>query len=223
MTQVDHKSPKKGVEFIGGKLLVVPGRFGNNHWSQEGVCISHEDLEKLYNKHLDKIGAIISSSAFFAPRVPDNLKKIAKFAKEQNLVHIVNNAYGIQSSILISYLRSAVDAGRVDAIVQSTDKCFLTPVGGAVITSPSLEIIGNISHSYAGRASAVPVLHLLVSLLSMGKNGYMKLMEAQQRARELLYSQMSALAREYNEHLINCANPVSCALSLDHFSFSMIK
>lgn len=218
MTQIDHKSPKKGVEYVGGKILIVPGHFGKNHWAEEGVFVSMKELENIYLEKADKIGAIVSSSAFFAPRVPDDLKKIARFAKEHNLIHIVNNAYGLQSARLVNHLRSAVDAGRIDAIVQSTDKCFLTPVGGAVIAASDPDLIGSISNSYAGRASAAPVLHLLVSLLSLGKKGYLELMETQRYARNLLESEMKALAEEFGEKLIKCENPVSCALTLSNLS-----
>ena len=60
-----------------------------------------------------------------------------------DLVHIVINAYGVQSPEWMKLIRSAIDAGRVDVIIQSTDKNFLTPIGGAVIASPYKEIDNN--------------------------------------------------------------------------------
>lgn len=222
MPQLDHNSPRKGIEFIGGEILIVPGRFGENHYSTEGSYVDMTDIEKIYNDNALKISAIVSNSAFFAPRVPDNLKKIAKFAQENNLIHIVNNAYGIQSEKLSKLIRSAIDAGRVDAIVQSTDKCFLTPVGGAVITSPHKEVIETISQVYAGRASASPVLQLLVSLLSIGQNGYREKMQAQITARRLLEEKMSTLADSLQERIIDCNNPVSCAMTLKNLTQNQI-
>ena len=45
----------------------------------------------------------------------------------------------------------------MDVCVQSTDKNFLVPVGGAVVASPSKEPIDRICKSYPGRASSSPV------------------------------------------------------------------
>ena len=116
----------------------------------------------------------ISLTSFFPPREHDDIKEISKFAKEKNLVHIIINAYGVQCPEWMKLIRSAIDAGRVDVIIQSTDKNFLTPVGGAVIASPHEEVITKISQAYAGRASAAPVVNFLISMLSLGINGYQK-------------------------------------------------
>ncbi len=222
MTQVDHNSPHKGIEFIGGQIQTIPGKFGRNHYAEEGVFVDIEDLQQVYESRRNSVSAIVSNSAFFAPRVPDNLKQIAKFAQEHNLIHIINNAYGIQSKKISTLIRKAIDAGRVDAIIQSTDKCFMTPVGGAVITSPREEIITSISQAYAGRASASPVVQLLVSLLSMGKSGYRKRMEEQLKNRLLLDQQMLSLANSHHERLITCNNPVSCAMTLSQLNSDQI-
>lgn len=223
MTQIDHKSPRKGIEYIGGVLKIIPGRFGNNYYAKEGVFTNIEEIKKIYNSNSDKISAIISSTCFFAPRVPDNVKEIAKFAKENQIIHIINNAYGLQTPSLLKLIRQSIDAGRVDAIIQSTDKNFLTPVGGAVITSPNADLIETISKCYAGRASASPVVQLLVSLLSMGKQGYLSRIEKQQQNRKILQDALINVAKEFNEHIIECNNPVSCAMSLRNLKSEKIQ
>lgn len=40
--------------------------------------------------------------------------------------------------------------GRVDAFVQSTDKNFMVPVGGAVVASSSEEFVTSVSQMYPG-------------------------------------------------------------------------
>ena len=40
--------------------------------------------------------------------------------------------------------------GRVDAFVQSTDKNFMVPVGGAIVASSSADFIQRISQMYPG-------------------------------------------------------------------------
>ncbi len=62
----------------------------------------------------------------------------------------------MQCPDILKQIRQAIDAGRVDAIIQSTDKNFLTPVGGSVILTPSEEECDAISQVYAGRASLPP-------------------------------------------------------------------
>jgi O-phospho-L-seryl-tRNASec:L-selenocysteinyl-tRNA synthase len=52
----------------------------------------------------------------------------------------------------------------------------MVPVGGSVITSGDREIIKKISEIYPGRASAAPVMDLLITLLSMGKKGWSNLL-----------------------------------------------
>ncbi len=79
-------------------------------------------------------------TSFFPPREHDDIKEISKFAKKHDLVHIVINAYGVQSPEWMKLIRIGIDAGRVDAIIQSTDKNVLTPVGGALIASPNEDI-----------------------------------------------------------------------------------
>jgi O-phospho-L-seryl-tRNASec:L-selenocysteinyl-tRNA synthase len=57
---------------------------------------------------------------------------MAQLAKLHGIPHLINNAYGLQSSKICHLVNEAIRVGRVDAIVQSTDKNFMVPVGGAV-------------------------------------------------------------------------------------------
>jgi O-phospho-L-seryl-tRNASec:L-selenocysteinyl-tRNA synthase len=51
-------------------------------------------------------------------------------------------------------ISKAMQQGRVDAFVQSTDKNFMVPVGGAIISSKSKEFINLIAGTYAGTFSS---------------------------------------------------------------------
>lgn len=44
---------------------------------------------------MENILCILSTTSCFAPRVPDNIEKIAEIAKNYNIFHVINNAYGI--------------------------------------------------------------------------------------------------------------------------------
>ena len=61
----------------------------------------------------------------------DSLVEVAKMCAELDVGHVVNNAYGVQSRSLCALVTKAWRRGRVDGVVQSTDKNFLVPVGGA--------------------------------------------------------------------------------------------
>jgi len=206
--QIDHKSLLKSIELMGLKTKIIKGKiFG------DAVRIPTEDIETNID---NDCYAIISITSFFPPREPDNIKEISKLAQEKDLVHIIINAYGVQSPEWMKLIRSAIDAGRVDAIIQSTDKNFLTPVGGSLIASPAKENIIKISQTYAGRASATPVVNFLISMLSLGINGYQKLIEEQQQNRKLLEEKLSIVAKKLNERILEIYNPVAVALSLEN-------
>ena len=71
-------------------------------------------------------------------------------------------------------ITSAVRKGRVDAIIQSTDKNFMVPVGGSIVAAPSKrpELVAALNKSYPGRASVSAHLDLFVTLLHLGVNGW---------------------------------------------------
>ncbi|MBY8988432.1 MAG: O-phosphoseryl-tRNA(Sec) selenium transferase [Candidatus Lokiarchaeota archaeon] len=206
--QIDHNALIKAFDLIGVKRKVVKGKkFG------DAVRIPIEDIEESLD---DDCFAIISLTSFFPPREHDDIKEISKFAKKHDLVHIVINAYGVQSPEWMKLIRIGIDAGRIDAIIQSTDKNVLTPVGGAIIASPIEEVITKISQAYAGRASATPVVNFLISMLSLGIEGYQQLLEEQQKNRKLLENKLQEVAKKIGEKIFNVFNPVAVAMSLNN-------
>lgn len=206
--RVDHNSLLKAIKFVGITPKIIDGKvFGDS------VRVPFEDIQDALD---DDCFGIISLTSFFPPREHDNLKKISKFARENDLCHIIINAYGVQSPEWMKLIRSAIDAGRVDAIIQSTDKNVLTPVGGAVIASPSKEIIENISQTYAGRASAAPVVNFLVAMLSLGRQGYQDLLHQQQKNRQLLEEKLEQFSERIDERILDVFNPVAVAMTLNH-------
>ncbi len=206
--QIDHNALIKAFDLVGVKRKVVKGRkFG------DAVKIPIEDIEASLD---NDCFAIISLTSFFPPREHDNIKEISKFAKKHDLVHIVINAYGVQSPEWMKLIRIGIDSGRIDAVIQSTDKNVLTPVGGAIIASPSEDIITKISQAYAGRASATPVVNFLISMLSLGIEGYQQLLEEQQKNRKLLEDKMQKAAEKIDERILKVFNPVAVAMSLNN-------
>ncbi|MHA1229618.1 MAG: O-phosphoseryl-tRNA(Sec) selenium transferase, partial [Candidatus Helarchaeota archaeon] len=206
--RADHRSPLKGIEFVGMKPIIVEGIINE----RDAVEIPPENIE---NAITDNTAAILSTTSFFPPRESDNIKEIAKIAKAHGIYHIINNAYGAQSRFFMKKIQGAIDAGRVDAIIQSTDKNFLTPVGGAIISSPNKELIEKIAEKYAGRANAAPIIQFVASVLTLGYKKYLELQEIQQKNRKLLEKELTIIAEKYDERVLPIENPISCALTIN--------
>lgn len=204
--RVDHKSPLKAMRLAGMKVKTLDGIiFG------DAVRIPVEDVE---NAVTNETAVIMSTTTFFPPREPDRIKEIAKIAEAAGVFHIINNAYGIQSREIMRMIRGAIDAGRVDVIIQSTDKNFLTPVGGSVIASPNKEFLELVSKSYVGRATAAPIVQFLAAILTLGVKGYEKLRDEQESNRRLLGERLQDLARKHGERVLDVYNPIAAAVTL---------
>lgn len=205
--QIDLNTPLKAIRLAGLKEKIVQGEIYG-----DAVNVPAENIEKAINENT---AAILSTTTFFAPREPDRIKEIARIAKEKNVPHIVNNAFGLQSQEVMKLVRGAVDAGRVDAVVQSTDKNFLCPVGGAIVASPNEEFLDAVSETYAGRASAAPIVQFLAAVLSIGVEGYEKLRNQQEENRRFLESALKEVAEKHGQRVLNVDNPISVAMTLE--------
>jgi O-phospho-L-seryl-tRNASec:L-selenocysteinyl-tRNA synthase len=204
--RIDHKAPLKAIQLAGLQEKIVDGVI-----TGDSVNVPTGDIDEAVT---EKTCAILSTTTFFPPREPDKIKEIAKIAEEKNVPHIINNAYGVQSRKIMKLIKSAIDAGRVDAIIQSTDKNFLTPVGGALVASPNEEFLDRISEVYAGRASAAPIIQFLAAILSIGLEGYEKLRTEQEENVKLLEKSLKEIAERHSERILNVYNPVSVAMTL---------
>lgn len=102
-------------------------------------------------------------------------------------------------------------------VVQSTDKNFMVPVGGAIVASRSAEFIDLVSSCYPGRASMAPILDLFMTLLSMGETGYRTLLNDRKLLCAQLTEGLNAFAAQHNFTVLPSeANSISFGLSLDH-------
>ncbi|XP_049645955.1 O-phosphoseryl-tRNA(Sec) selenium transferase [Suncus etruscus] len=163
----------------------------------------------------DSILCVHSTTSCFAPRVPDRLEELSVICAKYEIPHIVNNAYGLQSSKCMHLIQQGARVGRIDAFVQSLDKNFMVPVGGAIIAGFNKSFIQEISKMYPGRASASPSLDVLITLLSLGSNGYKKLLKERKDMFSHLSSQLKKLAEAYGERLLQTPhNPISLAMTL---------
>lgn len=58
-------------------------------------------------------------------------------------------------------IQEATRVGRVDAFVQSTDKNFLVPVGGAIVASSNPDFVKKVAQTYPGNIIACNKCHFV--------------------------------------------------------------
>jgi O-phospho-L-seryl-tRNASec:L-selenocysteinyl-tRNA synthase len=206
--RLDHSSPMKGIALTGLDIVTTPTVL-------EGDAVS-ADLVKLEEEVSKReTCAILATTTFFPPRESDQVKEIARLCSDKDIPLVINNAYGVQSEAIMARLQSAIDAGRVDAIVQSSDKNFLAPVGASILVSPSQETVEITAESYAGRASAAPVAQTLAALLALGLERYRILRDEQLENKHLLDAKLAEIAESIGQRVLSVENPVASAMTLD--------
>ncbi|TGZ37755.1 O-phosphoseryl-tRNA(Sec) selenium transferase [Temnothorax longispinosus] len=134
-----------------------------------------------------------------------------------NVLHYI--AKSLQSTRCMHLIQEASRKGRVDAFVQSTDKNFLVPVGGAIIGSFDKNLLDRISKMYPGRASASSVMDVMITLLSLGMAGYKQLIAQRKEMYSYLKEELGKLATRHGERLLDTkGNPISMAMTLQCLS-----
>lgn len=174
-SRIDQKSCFKAIGAAGLEPIVVELK------PIEGTDALGTDLEGMQaaieRVGADKVLCICTTTSTFAPRVPDFIDEVALVASKLDVPHVINNAYGLQCSKCTHLIETGCRRGRVDAFVQSTDKNFMVPVGGAIVAGPSSALVDKVSSLYPGRASMGPVLDLFITLLSLGVSGWTGLLQ----------------------------------------------
>ncbi|EFC49610.1 predicted protein [Naegleria gruberi] len=218
--RIDQQSVLKSIDTAGFTPIVIENVL-NEDGSIEANLQSIES--KIQQVGAENILCVLSTTSCFAPRVPDDVFEIGKICFKYGIGQVVNNAYGVQSKIIMERINKTIASSKstITCFVQSTDKNFMVPVGGAVVSSGSdITFIDKVSKIYAGRASMTPILDLFITLLSMGKDGWEKLLAE----REVLFQHFVS---EIESKLTNTQskfslirgslqrNQISFALSID--------
>ncbi|XP_064484110.1 O-phosphoseryl-tRNA(Sec) selenium transferase-like [Ornithodoros turicata] len=210
-SRIDQKSCLKSMLTAGYKPIIIECVLRGDQL-QTDVGMMGKKVQEL---GADNIACVLTTTSCFAPRAPDDLEGVAKMCKEFNIPHLVNNAYGVQSTKCMHLIEQASRAGRVDAYVQSTDKNFLVPVGGAVIAGFDKTLVEGIAKTYPGRGSGSPTLDLFITLLSVGKNGYLKLRNERKQLFQHLVEQLSNVVGKYGQRVLHTpGNQISVAFTL---------
>ncbi|XP_004762735.1 O-phosphoseryl-tRNA(Sec) selenium transferase [Mustela putorius furo] len=213
--RIDQKSCFKSMITAGFEPVVIENILEGDELRTDLKAVE----SKVQELGPDSILCVHSTTSCFAPRVPDRVEELAVICANYGIPHIVNNAYGVQSSKCMHLIQQGARVGRIDAFVQSLDKNFMVPVGGAIIAGFNDSFIQEISKMYPGRASASPSLDVLITLLSLGSNGYKKLLKERKEMFSYLSSQLEKLSECYNERLLHTPhNPISLAMTLKTLS-----
>ncbi|KAL1460770.1 hypothetical protein WDU94_012721, partial [Cyamophila willieti] len=167
-SRIDQKACFKSIITAGLHPIVIETLMSGDELRTDLVSLESQ----MATLGSDNIVCVLTTTSCFAPRVADNLDPIAALCQRYNIPHVINNAYGLQSTRLMKLIQEAARKGRVDCFVQSTDKNFLVPVGGSIISGFDKSLLEKIAKNYPGRASASPAMDVFITLLSLGINGY---------------------------------------------------
>jgi len=209
--RIDQKSCFKSILTAGLTPLIVENEICADGSMQTNVTA----IRELMVRYGERVLCVLSTTSCFAPRQPDLVDEIAKLCKEHNIGHVINNAYGVQCTYITKLINRAAVVGRVDAVVQSTDKNFMVPVGGAIVSSSHVKFITDLSAIYPGRASAAPIMDLFITLLSMGENGYKSLLLERIRVLHILTEGLQSFASSFGERIMLAPrNSISIGVTL---------
>eukprot|EP00908_Phaeocystis_cordata_P025735 Transcript_8215.p2 GENE.Transcript_8215~~Transcript_8215.p2 ORF type:complete len:477 (+),score=137.60 Transcript_8215:52-1431(+) len=213
--RIDQKSCLKAVAAAGCVPIVVESRIEGDELRTdvEGV------RERIASLGAEQVLCVLATTSCFAPRGVDKLLELSRLCAEQEVPHLVNNAYGVQCANCMKAIAVASKHGRLDVFIQSTDKNFLVPVGGAVVATCSKEhgapLMKKVSATYPGRASVSPILDLFCTLLHLGADGWAKLLADRQALLPGFRAQLAALAERHGERLLSTPhNSISMAITL---------
>ena len=162
--------------------------------------------ERIETLGSDSILCVFSTTSCFAPRHPDDVEIIAMLCKDKDIHHIINNAYGIQCSKINEMMIQSHKKGRVDLVVQSTDKNFMVPVGGSIVFSSNAKLIEEVGKIYPGRASMGPIMDLFITLLSMGKRKYLELIKERKENFVYFKSKLTEVLESKGEKVLETPN-----------------
>lgn len=213
--RLDQKSCFKAICTCGLTPIVIP-----NIIKDDEIVTNVEALEAaISNNGPESILCVLSTASCFVPRIADKVVDISIICKKFSIPHVINNAYGLQSSKATHFINEAIRIGRVDAFVQSTDKNFLVPIGGAIIASPEKSIVDLVSQNYPGRASASPIMDLFITFLSLGKTGYTQLLTQRKTLFQYFHQCLEKFAIAIGERVLKTpGNDISLGITLSTFT-----
>ncbi|KAK7873918.1 hypothetical protein R5R35_012932 [Gryllus longicercus] len=209
--RIDQKACFKCIITAGFQPIIIEASISGDELRTDLAAMEHQ----MVTLGAENIACVLTTTSCFAPRASDSVEQVAVLCSRYNIPHIINNAYGLQSSRCMHLIQEAARKGRVDAFVQSTDKNFLVPVGGAIIAGFDKGFVERISKTYPGRASSSPSMDVFITLLSLGVNGYKNLITQRKEMYTYLKEELSKVAFKHGERILETKNnPISMGMTL---------
>ena len=214
--RIDQKSCLKAVAAAGCVPLVVENVLEGDELRTDVDGVR----TRIAEVGAERVLCVLSTTSCFAPRGVDKLLDLARLCAVQGVPHVANNAYGVQCKQCMKAIASASRHGRLDAFVQSTDKNFLVPVGGAIVAScgstpHGKALLSQLSATYPGRASIAPILDLFMTLLHLGADGWIRLLAQREALLPSFRERLAAVAHAHGERLLATPhNTISHAVTL---------
>ncbi|XP_063709513.1 O-phosphoseryl-tRNA(Sec) selenium transferase isoform X2 [Culicoides brevitarsis] len=214
-SRIDQKSCFKAISTAGFTPVII-----DTVQAEDELKTDVDEFENLIQEiGAENIACIYSTTSCFAPRACDDLLALSKLARDFDIPHVVNNAYGLQSTFLTHQIEQATKKGRIDVFVSSADKNLMVPVSGCIVAGFNEELkIERIADTYAGRATSASALNVFITLLSMGREDFLRLVKERKENFAYLKEKLTNLAEKYNEKvLLTKNNPISVAFTLENF------
>ncbi|GJQ88153.1 hypothetical protein Trydic_g13155 [Trypoxylus dichotomus] len=212
-SRIDQKSCFKSIVSAGCIPIIVDTQCVD----KQHITLTDTIEEKIKQFGAENICCVMSTTSCFAPRACDDIEDIAKICHKNDVFHLINNAYGLSNRKLMKRINKASVKGRVSIFVQSTDKNLCVPVGGAIVACFDKQIFSKFTDICSENMSISPIIDVVVTLLNIGKDKYLKALDDCESIYDYLKSEMVKLAGTYNEEVItNPGNPISIALTLTH-------
>lgn len=208
--RIDQKTCLKCIRTANLEPLVVEEKLVG-----DALTTDVEAIDKVLRERSEEILCVLTTSSCFAPRVPDSLEAVSQLCKKYDVAHVLNNAYGLQCSKIANAIKESMRQGRLDCVVQSTDKNFMVPVGGSLIFSQRPQLIKQISEKYPGRACSSPIVDLFITLLEMGKTGIKRLYKERKENFKYMTEKAQTVMQRLGERVLETRdNSISLGLTL---------
>lgn len=218
-SRIDQKSCFKAILTAGFIPIIVDLVKVDDELRTDKQKIEREILSQVPGGP-EEILAVVTTTSCFAPRAADDVPAVAEICGRLAVPHVVNNAYGVQSTKCMHIIEESGKAEkgrRLDAFVQSTDKNLMVPVGGSIISGYDSEFVRNISKNYPGRASLSPTMDVFITLMQLGSSGYKRLTDQRKDNFKVIQELLGKIAEKYGERVLNVKNnPISIAMTLQN-------
>nr|XP_022904183.1 O-phosphoseryl-tRNA(Sec) selenium transferase [Onthophagus taurus]XP_022904184.1 O-phosphoseryl-tRNA(Sec) selenium transferase [Onthophagus taurus]XP_022904185.1 O-phosphoseryl-tRNA(Sec) selenium transferase [Onthophagus taurus] len=208
-SRIDQKSCFKAINTAGLVPIIIDTTKINNNFVTNLNLLE----EKIIEIGTHNIVCIASTTSCFAPRNCDDIESISIICKKYDLFHIVNNAYGLGSKILMKRINRGKLKGNIDVFVQSTDKNLLIPVGGSILVSFNPNFHNTIK-CISQKTPPFLIQDIFITLMEMGKKGFLNLIDNREIMYNYLKEKLINLALKHGEEVCDTSNLISIAMTL---------